>query len=245
MSAPPPARANSSASGSPPMIVAIRRWRGVSTRFQYCDAARSILPMPAARISAKQARPKAGSAGRHPHRSGHRQECLRARPAHKRESDPDERQDRRFSALRSNGREWVAARAHWPSGSMSHRLLRVRRPDVPPVQAERIGWSPWKPNSREGLETGTIRSGFRSECRKAQDGQLGRDRCWARSGRKPIRPPSDVIVGWKRREHGRKGATPSGQRAWVEDLAINLGDQREGTDETPPSWLDERRTQGH
>jgi hypothetical protein len=101
-----------------------------------------------------------------------------------------------------------------------------------------------EPNSREGLETGTVRSGFRSECRRAQDGQLQRDRCWVRSGRKPIRPPSDVIVGWQRREHGRKGPTPSGQGAWAEDLAINLGDQSEGTDETSPSWLDERPNSG-
>jgi hypothetical protein len=53
-------------------------------------------------------------------------------------------------------------------------------------------------------------------------------------------PPSGVIVGWQRREHWRKGPTPPGQGAWVDDLAINLGDQSEGTDETSPSWLDER-----
>ena len=123
------------------MIIAIRRWRGVSTRFRRCGAGGSTPPMPGVPTEARRARPTGRSADRRPRKSEHLRWCLRAGPAHKRERGLGAGRGRMSSEHHSSGREQAVGPARMLSGSTDRRR-RARRPGVHLVQVELIGKSP-------------------------------------------------------------------------------------------------------
>ena len=140
----------------------------------------------------------------------------------RRESGPDGRRDRRFSVLRSNGRGWVVARAHWPWGSMSDPPLRVRQLGAPRVQAEGIGQSPWSRILGKVWDVREGSVGIRPAWGMAGMGRRQGNGCWVRSGTIPNRPPVSPNRGVARScALERKRLTPLGQRA----LGPGLGDQ--------------------